>query len=125
MKRILLILSTIFSLVSIQAQTYLNDGDYVTISFVANDFRYYLEASGDGILTKSYATDDCLWRLGVTQTGNYTLQDLTTERYLYGNFSDPSSSNYSLASQGTVFSFTDQGSVAGKYMYGHLYYSQY
>ena len=125
MKRILLILSTIFSLVSIQAQTYLNDGDYVTISFVANDFRYYLEASGDGILTKSYATDDCLWRLGVTQTGNYTLQDLTTERYLYGNFSDPSSSKYSLASQGTVFSFTDQGSVAGKYMYGHLYYSQY
>ena len=125
MKRILLILSTIFSLVSIQAQTYLNDGDYVTISFVANDFRYYLEASGDGILTKSYATDDCLWRLGVTQTGNYTLQDLTTERYLYGNFSDPSSSNYSLALQGTVFSFTDQGSVAGKYMYGHLYYSQY
>ena len=125
MKRILLILSTIFSLVSIQAQTYLNDGDYVTISFVANDFRYYLEASGGGILTKSYATDDCLWRLGVTQTGNYTLQDLTTERYLYGNFSDPSSSNYSLASQGTVFSFTDQGSVAGKYMYGHLYYSQY
>ena len=125
MKRLLIILSAIFSFAGIQAQTYLNDGDYVTISFIANNFRYYLEASGDGILTQSYATDECLWKLGITQTGNYTLQDLTTGRYLFGQFTDPSSSRFVLAQEPTTFSFTDQGSVPNKYMYGHLYYSQY
>ena len=125
MKRLLIILSAIFSLVSIQAQTYLNDGDYVTISFIANDFRYYLEASGDGILTQSHATDECLWKLGITQTGNYTLQDLTTGRYLFGEFTDPSSSRFVLAQEPTTFSFNNKGSVANQYMYGHLYYSQY
>ena len=125
MKRLLIILSTIFSFIGIQAQeTILNDGDYVTICFIANDFRYYLEASGDGILTKNYVTDDCLWKLGIND-GHYTLQDLTTKRYLFGEFTDPSSSRFVLAQEPTAFSFTDQGSVVGQYMYGHLYYSQY
>jgi hypothetical protein len=125
MKRLLIILAAIFSFAGIQAQTYLNDGDYVTISFIANNFRYYLEASGDGILTQSHATDECLWKLGITQTGNYTLQDLTTERYLFGEFTDPSSSRFVLAQEPTAFSFNNQGSVANQYMYGHLYYSRY
>lgn len=125
MKRLLIILAVIFSFAGIQAQTYLNDGDYVTISFIANNFRYYLEASGDGILTQSHATDECLWKLGITQTGNYTLQDLTTERYLFGEFTDPSSSRFVLAQEPTAFSFNNQGSVANQYMYGHLYYSRY
>ena len=125
MKRLLIILAAIFSFAGIQAQTYLNDGDYVTISFIANNFRYYLEASGDGILTQSHATDECLWKLGITQTGNYTLQDLTTGRYLFGEFTDPSSSRFVLAQEPTTFSFNNQGSVANQYMYGHLYYSQY
>ena len=38
MKRLLIILAAIFSFAGIQAQTYLNDGDYVTISFIANNF---------------------------------------------------------------------------------------
>lgn len=124
MKRLVLIISAIFSFAGIQAQ-YLNNGDVVSISFLANGVRYYLEASGNGILTQSYPTDDCLWKLGITQTGNYTLQDLTTERYLFGEFTDPSSSRFVLAQEPTTFSFTDQGSVPNKYMYGHLYYSQY
>ena len=124
MKRLLIILSAIFSFVGIQAQ-YLNDGDMVSICFIANDVRYYLEASGNGILTQPYPTDDCLWTLGVDKDGNYTLQDLTTKRYLFGEFTDPSSSRFVLAQEPTTFSFTDQGSVPNKYMYGHLYYSQY
>ena len=124
MKKLLLIISAVLGITTAQAQ-YLNDGDVVSICFIANDVRYYLEASGNGILTQPYPTDDCLWTLGVDEDGKYTLQDLTTGRYLFGEFTDPSSSRFVLAPQGTVFSFTDQGSVAGKYMYGHLYYSRY
>ena len=57
MKRLVLIIFAIFALVGIQAQTYLKDGDVVSISFIANDLHYYLEASGNGILTKTYPTE--------------------------------------------------------------------
>ena len=124
MKRLLIILSAIFSFAGMQAQ-YLNNGDVVSISFLANDARYYLEASRNGILTQTYPTDDCLWVLGVDQNGNYTLQDLTTGRYLFVNFIDPSNSQLILAQEPTAFSFNNQGSVANQYMYGHLYYSLY
>ena len=123
MKRLLIILSTIFSFAGMQAQ-YLNDGDVVSISFIANDVRYYLEASGNGIQTQPYPTDDCLWTLGINN-GNYTLQDLTTKRYLFINFTDPSNSQLILAQEPTTFSFNNQGSVANQYMHGHLYYSRY
>ena len=124
MKRLLIILSAIFSFAGMQAQ-YLNNGDVVSISFLANDARYYLEASRNGILTQTYPTDDCLWVLGVDQNGNYTLQDLTTGRYLFVNFTDPSNSQLILAQEPTAFSFNNQGSVANQYMYGHLYFSLY
>ena len=124
MKRLLIILAAIFSFAGIQAQ-YLNNGDVVSICFIANDVRYYLEASGNGILTQPYPTDDCLWVLGVDQNGNYTLQDLTTKQYLFINFTDPSNSSLILAQEPTAFSFNNQGSVANQYMYGHLYYSRY
>ena len=126
MKRLLIILAAIFSFVNIQAQTYLNDGDYVTISFVANDFRYYLEASGDGVLTKTSVSDDCLWEVQIDeQTNTYTFQDLTSGRYLSSIFTDPSNSAITLAQQPMAFSFTNTQSVADNYMYGKLYYSRY
>ena len=124
MKRLLIILAAIFSFAGIQAQ-YLNNGDVVSISFLANDVRYYLEASRNGILTQPYPTDDCLWVLGVDQNGNYTFQDFTTGQYLYIKFTDPSNSQLILAQEPTAFSFNNQGSVANQYMYGHLYFSLY
>ena len=124
MKRLLIILSAIFSFAGMQAQ-YLNNGDVVSISFLANDVRYYLEASRNGILTQSYPTDDCLWVLGVDKNGNYTLQDLTTKQYLYIKFTDPSNSQLILAQEPTAFSFNNQNSVANQYMHGHLYFSLY
>ena len=127
MKRILLILSTIFSLVSIQAQTYLQNGDVVSISFIANNLHYYLEASGNGILTKTYPTDDCLWELGITQNGQYTLRDLSTGRYLGWKFTDPSNSQMLLVNTDnpSAFSFENKNSVQDNYMHGYLYYSEY
>ena len=126
MKRLLLILSAILVFAGTQAQTSLQDGDYVTISFIANDVRYYLEASGNGALTKNYPTDDCLWELGV-ENNVYTFRDLSSEtaRYLGINFTDPSSSAIVLKNEPTAFYFTHEGSVANSYMYGKLYYSVY
>ena len=124
MKRLLIILSAIFSFAGMQAQ-YLNNGDVVSISFLANDARYYLEASRNGILTQPYPTDDCLWVLGVDKNGNYTLQDLTTKQYLYIKFTDPSNSQLILAQEPTAFSFNNQNSVANQYMHGHLFFSLY
>lgn len=127
MKRLLLIISAIFSLAGMQAQTYLEDGDVVSISFIANDLHYYLEASGNGILTKTYPTDNCLWELGITQNGQYTLKDLSTGRYLGWKFTDPSNSQMLLVSteNPSAFSFENQNSVQDKYMHGYLYYSEY
>ena len=124
MKRLLIILSAIFSFAGMQAQ-YLNNGDVVSISFLANNARYYLEASRNGILTQPYPTDDCLWVLGVDKNGNYTFQDLTTRQYLYIKFTDPSNSQLILAQEPTAFSFNNQNSVVNQYMHGHLYFSLY
>lgn len=127
MKRLVLIISAIFSLAGMQAQTYLEDGDVVSISFIANDLHYYLEASGNGILTKTYPTDNCLWELGITQNGQYTLRDLSTGRYLGWKFTDPSNSQMLLVSteNPSAFSFENKNSVQDKYMHGYLYYSEY
>ena len=127
MKRLSLIISVIFSFACMQAQTYLKDGDVVSISFIANDLHYYLEASGNGILTKTYPTDDCLWELGITQNGQYTLKDLTTGRYLSWKFTDPSNSQMLLVNTNTpsAFSFENKNSVQDNYMHGYLYFSEY
>ena len=72
---------------------YFATGDYVTISFATGDgTRYYLEASSSGLLTKNVPTDQCLWIWDKHSNGDsyyYTLQDLTTKKFLgildYGN----------------------------------------
>ena len=126
MKRLVLIISAIFSLAAVQAQTYLKNGDVVSISFIANNLHYYLEASGNGILTKTYPTDDCLWELGITQNGQYTLRDLSTGRYLGWKFTDPSNSQMLLVNTDnpSAFSFENKKSVQDNYMHGYLYYSE-
>lgn len=124
MKRLLLILSLIFSFAGIQAQYNINDKDVVSIRFVANDVNYYLEASNNGIQTvQAVPTDDCLWEIGI-DGNNYTFKDLTTGKYLKSDFTDPSQSKLVLADQPTTFSFNNQNSVANQ-MHGHLYYSKY
>ena len=130
MKRLLLIIFSIFTLATIQAQTksYLHSGDIVSIYYIANGIRYYLEASGNGALTqKQDITDDCLWRLGVTQNGNafnYTFQDLTAGRFLACAFTDINGSDIRLNTSPTAFSFSDAGSVEESYMYGNIYFYQ-
>ena len=94
MKRLLLILSAIFIFVAAQAQT-LKTGDVVSISFKNTpwstlDYYTYMEASTSGILSKTYATDDCLWVLEATPLNNggyqYAFRDLTTGKYLAVNY---------------------------------------
>ena len=134
MKRLLLILSAIFSLVGVQAQT-LKTGDVVSISFKNTpwstlDYYTYMEASTSGILSKTYATDDCLWVLEVTPLNNggyqYAFKDLTTGKYLAVNCTGSNQEALKLSekgAQGTLFSFTETEGEEGKYMYGQLYYN--
>ena len=135
MKRLLLILSAILSLVGVQAQT-LKTGDIVSISFKSHpwgetlDYYTYMEASTSGILSKTYATDDCLWVLEVTPLNNggyqYAFKDLTTGKYLAVNCTGSNQEALKLSekgAQGTLFSFTETEGEEGKYMYGQLYYN--
>ena len=126
MKRLLLILSAIFSLVGVQAQA-LKTGDVVSISFKNTpwqnfDYYTYMEASTSGILSKTYATDDCLWELTVNNN-QYAFRDLTTGKYLAIHNTGSNQEALILSDQVTLFSFTDKGSLEGKYMYGQLYYN--
>ena len=142
MKRFLMIIIAITAMASIQAQTpvtdgYLTNGDIVTISAIAREWsqsanqnvnnRYYLEASNNGIQTRDYATDKCLWRLGITANGNsfnYTLQDLTTSKYI--SISErPNNPSYSLQNNATTLSFDrtpGENNKPGICEYGKLYY---
>ena len=134
MKRLLIILSAIFSLVGVQAQT-LKTGDIVSISFKyypwgqTLDYYTYMEASTSGILSKTYATDDCLWELEVSTTNNgyqYAFKDLTTGKYLAVNYTGSNQEALKLSekdAQGTLFSFTEKEGVVGQYMLGELYYN--
>ena len=134
MKRLLLILSAILSLVGVQAQT-LKTGDIVSISFKYRpwgetlDYYTYMEASTSGILSKTNATDDCLWELGVITNGSshqYTFKDLTTGKYLAVNYTGSNQEALKLSekdAQGTLFSFTETEGEEGKYMHGQLYYN--
>ena len=134
MKRLLLILSAIFIFVAAQAQT-LKTGDVVSISFKNTpwstlDYYTYMEASTSGILSKTYATDDCLWVLEATPLNNggyqYAFRDLTTGKYLAVNYTGSNQEALKLSekdAQGTLFSFTETEGVEGKYMYGQLYYN--
>ena len=136
MKRLLLIISAILSLVALQAQTpvtdgYLTDGDIVSISVEIQENelnRYYLEASADGILTQSYATANCLWELGISQNNgayHYTLKDLTSDKHIYIDVTDPSNPKYSLQNTATTFTLDREAGEQGKYETGKLYYRFY
>ena len=121
-----------------QAQTpvtdgYLTDGDIVSISVQVDENglkRYYLEASTSGILTKEYATKDCLWQLGISQNNgaySYTLKDLATQKYISIS-ENPSNPVYSLANNATALSFTrlnSEDNKPGISEYGNLYYRFY
>ena len=131
MKRLLLILSTIFSLaMSMQAQTpYLETGDIVTISYTSAPwqggelgFHRYMEASTSGILSVDNVTDNCLWQL-IINNNQYGFKDLTTNKYLAIHNTGSNQEALILSDQATLFSFTDKGSLEGKYMYGQLYYN--
>jgi len=114
------------SICSAQAQTtdgYLTNGDYVTISFEADDKRYYLQANNGGLSTVDEVNDYCLWQLGITQNNsnfNYTFKDLTTNKYLgvSGNY------NYSMVlnNSATAFYVSNIEGEANNYMFANLYY---
>lgn len=119
MKRIFTILCLFSCFISANAQTpesYLDNGDYVTLSFVTaynNDSaRFYLEASPNGLLTQDHPTDRCLWQLGIVATGNtttgdvaynYTLQDVVTKKYL--GFREGNNQSYTLTLNDSPTSF--------------------
>lgn len=132
MKRLVLIISAILSLATIQAQTYLKDGDIVSISFKDTpwqtfDYYTYMEASSSGILSTNVVNDNCLWELTVDEKNNtYTFKDLTTGKYLRIDNTGSNQEALVLANDSnarSAFSFTDKGSVEGKYMKGVLYYN--
>lgn len=132
MKRLVLIISAIISLATLQAQ-YLQTGDIVSISFKdfpwggTNDYYTYMEASSSGILSTNVVNDNCLWRLEVNEQNNtYTFQDLTTGKYL--RIDDTGSNQEALVLTDTlnarsVFSMTIKDGEEGKYMKGVLYYN--
>lgn len=137
MKRLLLIISAILSLVTLQAQVsdgYLTNEDYVTISVLVDENgekRYYLAASSSGVYTTEDVNDDCLWQLGVIQTNgaySYTLNNITTARYL-AITENAQSPSYQLQANPCTFSFTrtDEGAKnkPGICSYGKLYYNFY
>ena len=132
MKRLVLIISAILSFATMQAQTYLKDGDIVSISFKDTpwqtyDYYTYMEASSSGILSTNVVNDNCLWRLEVNEQNNtYTFQDLTTGKYL--RIDDTGSNQEALVLTDTlnarsVFSMTIKDGEEGKYMKGILYYN--
>ncbi|MBO7259159.1 MAG: hypothetical protein J6U94_03740 [Paludibacteraceae bacterium] len=89
---LLIAIACIASPAMAQNNGYFSNEDYVTLSFVANDVRYYLEASPSGLLTQNFPTDNSLWRWRKYVNGDsyhYTLQDVSTGKYLgirdYGN----------------------------------------
>ena len=121
MKRLVLIISAILSLATLQAQTpvtdgYLTDGDIVSISTVYSNKRYYLEASTSGIKTQENVTDNCLWQIGIIKNGdtfNYTFKDLTTGKYISIN-EKPTNPSYSLQNNPTVLRFQREGEENNK-----------
>ena len=134
MKKLLLFAVIFFVSLATQAQT-LKTGDVVSISFKyypwgeTLDYYTYMEASTSGILSKTNATDDCLWELEVSTTNNgyqYAFKDLTTGKYLAVNYTGSNQEALKLSekgAQGTLFSFTETEGEEGKYMCGQLYYN--
>ena len=131
MKRLVLIISAILSLVTLQAQTtdgYLTDGDIVTIAYDYWGAGYrYLEASADGIRTAQVASDKCFWEIGITENNSeyfYTFKSLATNRYL--GVKDNGNQNYSmiLSDAPTSYRQSEANNNAERaYLYGKFYYT--
>lgn len=133
MKRLVLIISAILSLATMQAQTpvtdgYLTDGDIVTIAYDywGNGYRY-LEASTDGIRTAKVASDKCFWEIGITKNNSeyfYTFKSLATDRYL--GIKDNGNQNYSMILSDAPTSYRQSepnNSAERAYLYGKFYYT--
>ena len=133
MKRLLIILSAIFSFASMQAQTpvtdgYLTSGDIVSIAYDYWGQGYrYLEASTDGIRTTKVASDKCFWEIGITKNNSeyfYTFKSLATNRYL--GVKDNGNQNYSmiLSDAPTSYRQSEPNNNAERaYLYGDFYYT--
>jgi Leucine-rich repeat (LRR) protein len=133
MKRILLILSAVFCFASTHAQTYLQDGDVVTISYnmdawgnpVLDNWGYkYMEASTSGISTKDDVTDDCLWVIKITDNGQYYFQDLTTKKYLKINHNGACEGNMLLVDESNA-SFQSDSVISGSRFYAFYPYDNH
>ena len=128
MKKLFIILFTIFSLASIQAQSPLQHGDYVTVSMISewgNTIpRKFLEASTNGVKYTENVNDNCLFQLEV-ENNCYRFKDVTTGLYLRVNNNGANSGSLILSNSTNAsgFYFTDKGSDPGNFMYGQLYYN--
>ena len=133
MKRLVLIISAILSLATLQAQTsvtdgYLTDGDIVTIAYDYWEQGYrYLEASTDGIRTAKVASDKCFWEIGITKNNSeyfYTFKSLATNRYL--GIKDNGNQNYSMILSDAPTSYRQSepdNNAERAYLYGKFYYT--
>ena len=142
MKKLLLFAYACVACLVANAQTsVLADGDYVTICFTQGYYnpelnayvpqqKFYLEASQNGLRTSTTVNKNCLWKLGIAN-GTYTLQDLTTNKYL--SIANHSTAYHALqlANSPTTFSFSmaqnqDLNQLeTQKYLYGQLYFLYY
>ena len=133
MKKLLLIISAILSLATLQAQTpvtdgYLTSGDIVSIAydFWGNGYRY-LEASTDGIRTAKVASDKCFWEIGITKNKSeyfYTFKSLATNRYL--GVKDNGNQNYSMILSDAPTSYRQSkanNNAERAYLHGQFYYT--
>ena len=133
MKRLLLIISAILSLVALQAQTpvtdgYLTSGDIVSIAYDYWEQGYrYLEASTDGIRTAKVASDKCFWEIGITKNYSeyfYTFKSIATNRYL--GIKDNGNQNYSMILSDVPTSYRQSeanNNAERAYLHGKFYYT--
>ena len=128
MKKLLLILLAAFCFASTQAQTYLQDGDYVTISYTkswGNDVpRKYLEVSASGVLTTEIVNMNCILQIKI-DGNSYRFKDVTTGMYLKVDNQGGNQGTIILTDEGnaSAFQISDKGGVEGQYMYGPMYYN--
>ena len=128
MKKILLFSFLFFAALAVKAQTYLSNGDYVTISYTSEwgnaIARKYLETSISGVLYTNSVNDNCLLQLEVVN-GDYRFKDVTTDLYLKVNNNGANSGSLILTDKtnASLFKFANKGSVQGQYMFGQLYYN--
>ena len=130
MKRILLVISAILSLVTLQAQTsdgYLSDGDIVSIRYINmwnTGATNYISLSQSGISTLGYVDENCLWRLGITRNGNnyeYTFEHIATGMFLRAaQTSDQQTANITSGTEAnkTAFRFDHRASVKNSHLMG-------